>query len=96
MRDECSDTSMGLHISTCSYISTKGTVVHRGMPTNVSMGNTVVYGSTCDNDEYGMQGPKRTSIEPGRNHIGTDTVGKVQKGSYKMTHYIARGVCRDV
>ena len=80
MRDEFSDTSMGLHISTCSYISTKGTVVHRGMPTHVSMGNTVVYGSMYDNYEYGIQGPKRTSIEPGRNHIGTETLGKVRKG----------------
>ena len=39
-----STVSIGVHGSTCPYISTKGMGVHRGTSTDVSMETTVVQG----------------------------------------------------
>ena len=64
--------STGLNRSTCLYIPTKGTVMHRVTSTDNSTVNTVVCGRTNAYDEYVRYKPIR--------YIGTDIVGKVRKG----------------
>ena len=63
---------MGVHLSTCLYISTKDTIVHGGTSSDVSSAKTVVRRRTNTYDEYRRFKPKQD--------ICTDLVGKVQKG----------------
>ena len=48
----------GVNRSKCLDISTKGTVVHGGTSTDVSMEKTVLCGRMCVHDKYGMHGPR--------------------------------------
>ena len=79
----CTDVSTentGMNGSTFSDSYTKNTGVHRGTYMDVCTGNTVLRESTIAYDEYGMHGTKRSSVEPGRNNLSTNTVGMVRKG----------------
>ena len=72
---ECTDVSadnMGVHGSTCLYISTKGTGVHAVTPTDESKVKMFVRVRT---DTYGKYRREKTIQD-----IGTYGVGKVRKG----------------
>ena len=80
-RSTCIDAqgSMCTEVLLKSRACTEATVMHIFMSTDISTGKMVMFGSMCMYDAYRMNRPKRESIEPGSNHIGTESVVKVQK-----------------
>ena len=72
MCTDISTESTDVHRITCPYIYTKGTGVHRGTSTEVSMINRLLQGRTNLYDKYEIYEPKQ--------YIVMNAVGKEQKG----------------
>ena len=69
---DVSTDSMGMHGSTCPYITTKYTVIHGVTYMDDSMIKAVVRGRMTAYGKFGRYKPKWD--------IGTDVVGKICKG----------------
>ena len=76
---DISNESMGVYRSTCPYISTKSTSVHRVTSTENSAVKTVVHGRK---NAYNKYGKYKTIWD-----IGTDIAGKVRKESAILIPY---------